>query len=77
VEGDMDTTVTEKSQTALALAGMVLGSYFSMLGARTELGLVLALADEPAATLGLELPLARLRTACFKNRFGLTSDTYA
>jgi hypothetical protein len=41
----VDTTVTEKSQTALALASMVSGSYFSMLGARAELGLVLALAD--------------------------------
>jgi hypothetical protein len=45
--------VTEKSQTAPALASMVSGSYFSMLGARAELGRVLALADEQVATLGL------------------------
>jgi hypothetical protein len=56
VEGDVDTTVTEKSQTALALASMVSGSYFSMLGVRAEVGPVLALADEQPATLGLELP---------------------
>jgi hypothetical protein len=52
-EGDVDTMVTEKSQTAPALASMVSGSYFSMLGARAELGRVLALADEQVATLGL------------------------
>jgi hypothetical protein len=35
---------------------MVSGSYFLVLGARAELGRVLALADEQVATLGLELP---------------------
>jgi hypothetical protein len=45
--------VTEKSQTAPALASMASGSYFSMLGARAQLGWVLALADEQAAMLGL------------------------
>jgi hypothetical protein len=52
-EGDVDTMVTEKSQAASALASMVSGSYFSMLGARAELGRVLALADEQVATLGV------------------------
>jgi len=56
IEGDVDTMVTEKSQTAPALASMVSGSYFSMLGARAELGRVLALADEQVATLGLDPP---------------------
>jgi hypothetical protein len=56
VEGDVDTMVTEKSQTAPALARMVSGSYFSMVGTRAELGLLLALADEQAETLGPELP---------------------
>jgi hypothetical protein len=37
-EGDVDTMVTEKSQTAPAWASMVSGSYFSMLGASAELG---------------------------------------
>ena len=55
-EGDVDTMVTERSQTAPALASMVSGSYFSMLGARAELGRVLALADEQVATLGLKFP---------------------
>jgi hypothetical protein len=38
-----------------------------MLGARAELGRVLALADEQVATLGLELP--RLRSILSARRF--------
>jgi hypothetical protein len=62
VEGDVDTRVTEKSQTALALASMVSGSYFSMLGAR---------ARTPVLSVGSRERASRLRMR--QPRFGLNA----
>ena len=54
VEGEVDTTFMLGTRTESAVGSMVSGSYFSMLGARVELGRVLTQADESA---GAEVPV--------------------
>ena len=52
--GEVDTTFMLGRRTESAVGSMVSGSYFSMLGARVELGRVLTQADESA---GAEVPV--------------------
>ena len=50
VEGEVDTAVTSGTRVEPVDGSMVSGSYFSMLGAKAELGRVLTQADEAAGT---------------------------
>ncbi len=54
VEGEVDTTFIQEARTEPAVGSMVSADYFSMLGAKAELGRVLTLADESA---GAEVPV--------------------
>lgn len=54
VDGEVDTTFMQNARTEPAVGSMVSGSYFSMLGAKAELGRMLTQADESA---GAEVPV--------------------
>jgi predicted permease len=54
VEGEVDTTFMHNARTEPAVGSIVSGSYFSMLGAKAELGRVLTQVDESA---GAEVPI--------------------